>query len=380
MNEVISRELCCGCGECAMICPVHAITMVTNEKGFRFPEIESAFCINCKKCVNSCAVINSGKLKYAEGLAFGAINLTDEIRQKSSSGGAFTALAETYLEGNGIVYGAISDDNVIRHTYTDAKDGLSAMRGSKYVQSNIEGIFFDIETKLKEGQKVLFSGTPCQCVAIKAYLGLRHVETCQLVLVDMVCHGVCSPMVFRDYISFCESRSGEQIEQHIFRSKENGWRNHTEKNVMTNGKKDYTSFDSQLFKSFFHSHFALRDSCFNCRFTTTQRVSDITMADFWGLQKSIPDEYSPEGVSFLMANSEKGKTLIYDARRKMKVFQAKVTDTEQPQLHRPSSKPDGTQQFWQDYKKGFKHVAVKYFHAGRIRRFVTGAIKSIIKV
>ena len=254
------------------------------------------------------------------------------------------------------------------------------MRGSKYVQSNIESVFSNIEAELKAGQQVLFSGTPCQCAAVKSYLSGKHINSDGLILIDIVCHGVCSPLVFKDYIEFCNSRSGSDVIEHIFRSKVNGWRNHTEENILANGEIDYKSFDSQLFKSFFHSHYTLRESCFHCPFATPQRVADITMADFWGLQQSIPTEYSPDGVSFLLANSDKGRMLIKSAESKMRVFSAQIDDTEQPQLHQPSKKPENVQRFWHEYEKGFKYVAVKYFHAGKIRRFLTDTIKKIIKV
>lgn len=380
MKEVVSRELCSGCGECAAVCPVHAITMQTGERGFRVPRINQSSCINCKKCINLCAIKNSNNLKLPEGIAFGAINLNDDARKNSSSGGAFSALGETFLSKGGVVYGAISSDNVISHDETTTISGLIKMRGSKYVQSNIESVFSNIEAELKAGQQVLFSGTPCQCAAVKSYLSGKHINSDGLILIDIVCHGVCSPLVFKDYIEFCNSRSGSDVIEHIFRSKVNGWRNHTEENILANGVIDYKSFDSQLFKSFFYSHYTLRESCFHCPFATPQRVADITMADFWGLQQSIPTEYSPDGVSFLLANSDKGRMLIKSAESKMRVFSAQIDDTEQPQLHQPSKKPENVQRFWHEYEKGFKYVAVKYFHAGKIRRFLTDTIKKIIKV
>lgn len=376
--EILSYDKCCGCGSCVSICPTKAINLKQDKEGFSYPEINSEKCIQCGLCRKSCGVLNKNKLEFSQGSAYGAVNRNDSVRYNSTSGGAFSALAENVLSDGGVIYGAASVENVIKHIRVDNFEDISGLRGSKYVQSELESVFDFIDKDLKSRKRVIFTGTPCQCAGIKAYLRSKKINIDELILVDFVCHGVCSPKIYKEYIEYCNVRYTSNILEHKFRCKKNGWKKHTEANILENGSVDTESFHSQLFKSFFHSHFVHRPSCFNCEFSSIKRVSDITMADFWGIEKSIPNRFDSKGVSFLLANSIKGKELI-ESSRELETFQANLSDTDNPCLYSPAKSPANRKEFWEIYeKKGFTGVANKFFHAGKIRRFITDCIKKII--
>lgn len=378
MMEIVERDWCCGCGACKAICPRTAICIQKDTEGFYYPVIDSNKCIECGLCKKVCGVVNFEKVKNHPILVCGAKNKDDSIRMDSSSGGSFSAFAELVLKQNGIVYGAASVDNVIRHIRIDSNQDIYLLRGSKYVQSDIGSSFEDVISDLKAGKKVLFSGTPCQCAGLKNLLDVKKVDCTNLILIDFVCHGVCSPRVFADYIQYCNERYESPISEHKFRDKIKGWGKHTESNILQNGTKDSDSFISQMFKSVFYSSLALRPSCYNCKFTTTQRVGDITMADFWGLKRNKPDQYDETGVSLLLINTEQGKTIVKNASS-LHFFDASLQDTDQPMLEHPTEKPSSRPAFWEVYMRGFDKAMIKYFHAGKIRRFFTERIKKILK-
>lgn len=378
MMKVLSYDKCCGCGSCVFVCPQKAINLKSDKEGFSYPKINYDLCVECGLCQKSCIVLNKNKLEHPQGNAYGAINKDDTIRYNSTSGGAFSAFAESILSAKGIIYGAASIENIIRHTRVDERENLSKLRGSKYVQSNLDSTFIMLESDLKDGKKVMFTGTPCQCAGLKSYLMCKKVKMDNLVLVDFVCHGVCSPKVYEEYIKYCNDKYTSNISEHRFRCKINGWKKHTEANILENGSVDTQSFHSQLFKSFFHSHFVHRPSCFNCEFSSVKRVSDVTMADFWGIENSIPNRFDSQGVSFLLANSIKGEQLIKSAVE-LEIFSVKLSDTENPCLYSPAKSPKNRNEFWKIYeRRGFVGVANKYFHAGKTRRFITDCIKRFI--
>ena len=377
MEQILNNEDCCGCGACQLICPSNSIHMMVDDKGFKYPQINSKTCLNCTLCEKVCPVLNQEKFKNEHNVAYGAYNKDLSVRRESTSGGVFSAVANAFINDSGIVYGAISENNRICHIRTEDLTGIKRMRGSKYVQSELEDVFFQVERDLREGKKVLFTGTPCQCASLKSFLLLKKISTSTLFTMDFVCHGVCSSKVFEDYIAYYNTHKKARIVEHRFRDKTRGWSKHTEVNILENGKVDYDSYESQLFKSIFHSHYAIRESCFHCRFTTEERVSDITLADFWGVQKSHPKQYDEKGVSFLLVNSKKGKEFLYEIQDMITLFEANISDVDQPQLHYPCRYPQDMQKFWKAYAKGFDYAMIKFFHAGKIRRFASDTLRRI---
>ena len=205
----------------------------------------------------------------------------------------------------------------------------------------------------------MFTGTPCQCDSVRKYLNLKKIELTNLVLVDFICHGTTSPVLFSEYISYYEKKKNKKIVDHLFRSKVNGWTNHTEMNVLSDGTTDYQSYESQLFKAIFYSHLGLTEGCFECRFTSTNRISDITIADFWGIKKHHPELFDENGVSFVLINSLKGQN-VFEHCKDIKTQRVSVTDTEQPSLQKPAERPEEYSVFWKDYRKNdFDYIVKK---------------------
>lgn len=310
MNDKICDEKkCTGCSACASACPKNCIEMIPDNEGFLRPSIVISSCIGCKKCVRTCPVNNQHCDDGSKPLSFAARHKDKYVLEQSSSGGAFTALAAKVLEENGLVFGAGFDDefNVI-HKECSSIDGLDELRRSKYVQSIIGDSYNRIKCALEDARKVLFCGTPCQVSGLKAFLNKDYDN---LYTVDFICHGVPSPKAWRNYLEFRESIQGSSIENIIFRSKEKGWKTHSLKMSFMDKTIYSEDVTKDIYLRSFIMDFTLRPSCYVCAFKTVHRISDITLADFWGFDDSICAEWNNDtGVSCVMAHSEKGKRLL----------------------------------------------------------------------
>ena len=377
----IERDFCSGCGACSDLCPCNAITFKTDEFGFKYPQIDSQCCSKCGICEKYCSFKPENIIKHDFKAEYYAAYNTDASElYESTSGGVFFILAKYIIKQNGFVCGALLNDELrVVHELTDSIEICRKMRGSKYVQSDIGDCYKSVAEKLTSGFPVLFVGTPCQCSGLKVYLNFLKINCDKLIICDFVCHGVASPQMFSDYIDFCEHKSSKKIINHIFRDKKKGWHAHVETNVFSDGSIDSDSYESQIFKSIFYSHMALRPSCYECSFSDVERVSDITIGDCWGINKSHPDFDFNTGVSLVMINSETGKK-CFDCLSGMNVIPICITDTEQPNLYSPSIKPVAYDEFCKKYvEKGFYGIIKKYFHYG----FVYSAyryLKKILKV
>lgn len=369
---------CCGCTACMSVCPKHAISMKTDGEGFLYPAIQESLCIECGLCQKVCSFQNGYDTiqNYDKPFVYAVKHVSDETRYKSSSGGMFTVLSDEVLFQNGVIYGVGFDEKMtVCHQRAMNKAKRDFFCGSKYVQSDMGQTLKHIEMDLREARKVLFTGTPCQVAAVREYLKKRNVETDNLVLCDVICHGTSSPLIFSEYLKLCEKKKGGKIINHVFRSKIKGWHTHTEMNVFSNGQKDYKSFLSQLYKNIFYSHVALRPSCHKCIYTNLRRPSDITIADFWGVDKTYPEFDDNKGISLVLINTEKGKKIFQSVSSHIIFKQSNVTACLQPNM-KESSKPSPMRdEFWQDYyANGFDHVIKKYLGygvKGNIKRFLS---------
>ena len=362
------KENCCGCTACMNICPQRAINMVADDEGFKYPEINQKLCIECKMCKKVCTFQNGYNTKnnLKEPLVYAAKHKKDEIRMSSSSGGTFTAISDYVLDEKGVVYGVQFDGyfNVI-HGRASNKEDRDKFKGSKYVQSDLSDIFQIIKKDLNNSLLVLFTGTPCQCAGLKAYLTKCTVSMENLLLCDIVCHGTPSPLMWKEYLHFCETANKSKIINYEFRSKILGWHTHTEASTYLNGKVDYKSSLSQSEKSLFYSHNTLRIACHNCRYTNLQRISDITIADFWGIEKSIPDFDDNKGVSLIMVNTPKGQDLFGHIKPALKCCESDTKKCFQPQLQHPCKPSSKRDEFWKDYyTKGYPYIIKKYTDFG----------------
>lgn len=367
ISIVDSRE-CYGCTSCATICHLSAIEMQKNEKGFLYPVINLQKCVNCGRCIQSCPAI---KLPVADEYkqSFYAMKASDDaVRLASTSGGAFSVLASCLTEKNAIVYGSVFEHTGVKHIRVD--DGeLMRLRGSKYVQSDLNDTFGRVIEDLKANKTVMFVGTPCQCGGLKKCISNTSVSSQNLYIIDFICHGTTSPKLFEDYLAHCEKKAKKKINQHLFRSKIQGWHTHVEENIFEDGSCDNQSFESQLYRSIFHSGYAFSERCYCCEYTSTVRYSDITIADFWGIENVAPEFDDNKGTSFVIINTSKGRSLFNLALNRANILQVSLADVKQPHIKTPVEQPAQTDEFWAFYKKcGFDKMIAKYFAGGKLRR------------
>lgn len=306
--ELVSdKSFCCGCSACYDVCSKSAITMIEDKEGFEYPVIDKDKCIDCGLCTKVCPTKNK---KNNQSLleAYAAYNTDENIRLKSSSGGVFTLLAEDVLNNQGVVYGAAFDKNFeVQHIRVESVEGLERLRGSKYVQSKLDGIYNLCKKDLEMGKQVLFTGTPCQVFALKSFLRKDYDN---LVCMDIICHGVPSRMVWRKYLEYRVNFAKSKIEQIAFRLKNEGWKQYAIKFTFANSTAYCQNFQDDIFMRGFLRDLYLRPSCYNCQFKTKERVSDITVADFWGIDKIYPEWDDDKGMTLLIVHSSTGKKVL----------------------------------------------------------------------
>lgn len=304
MIEIFKKEDCCGCTACKQICPKHCINLNEDKEGFLYPMVNHSICINCGLCEKVCPILTPKEERFPISVYAGKLK-NDTIRKVSSSGGMFTLLAEQIINQGGVVFGAKFNENwEVVHSYTETMDGIAPLRRSKYVQSNINNTFQTAERFLKQGRKVLFVGTPCQTTGLKKYLCKEYEN---LLTVDFVCHGVPSPKVWRKYLDWIKTDHQKDRRQFIeinFRDKSTGWKNYSI-TYATSGKKKTQRFQDNPYMQAFLANLTLRPSCYNCQFKKGQAESDITIGDFWGIERLKPTIDDDLGVSLIMIHNPK---------------------------------------------------------------------------
>ena len=383
MIEIIDPSQCCGCTACAAACAHDAISMCPDSLGFMYPVVDPLKCVNCGLCEKVCAFNDDydKTLNLSQPLAYGARHKDMNEVATSRSGAAFIAISDYILENGGVVYGAGYTDHFgVVHKRAVTKEERNEFKGSKYVQSDLTGVFRQVKQDLKAGLVVLFSGTPCQTAGLNSYVGRRLREN--LYLVDIVCHGVPAPHIWRDYLTYLEKKRGAEIVHVDFREKtQSGWQAHKE------AFKYRASEDGlEIRKSYtylFYKHIMFRHSCGQCKYTNLQRPSDITIADFWGWQKTDPTiNADNKGLSLVLCNTDKGKQLFDIVKESMIVLPAKLENCMQPNLMHPSEIHPQRREFERDYaRKGFVYVVNKYGDIGwryNMRVYVA-RMKSIVK-
>lgn len=328
MIEIKRKEDCCGCNACGDVCPKSAISFDKDCESFEYPVVNKDLCVDCHLCENVCPVVNSDRLKhndFEKPICHAAVHKNLEIRFDSTSGGLFSAFAEVMYKQGGYVGGAIwieTDWHIEEYISNDPAD-LPRLRSSKYLQSLSEGFYTKIKTLLKAGEKVLVCGTPCQMAALRAFLNYNDYEN--LIIVDFICLGVNSPKVWRRYLDFREQQQGGKIVYVKPKNKEMGWRELTTKLVFDNGKVLYDTKETSIFTNgYIGTHAYCRPSCYECHFKGFPRMSDITIADFWGGESVVDTDLDNNiGTSLALVNSNKGAA-YYELIKK------KVRETEVP--------------------------------------------------
>ena len=307
MIQIINKAECSGCQACRLACPRQCITMVRDEEGFLYPCVDESQCIQCGLCERVCQSIHP--IESADlSKAYAAYSLNKDIQEKSSSGGIFTLLAEAILEKGGVVFGAAYDVSFeVRHVYVRTKEDLGRLRGSKYVQSNIGTSYRDAENFLKNGVPVLFTGTPCQIDGLLHYLRKPY---SQLYTQDVICHGVPSPMVWKQYIKEIETLHDAKISSVSLKYKVPNWKNYSVKFTFDNGEESTELMGENLYMRGFLLNLYLRPSCYSCHSKGMIRNSDITLADFWGVEQTASDMFNEKGTSLIIVHTERGESLL----------------------------------------------------------------------
>lgn len=364
MIQIKDKADCCGCTACASICPKDAIKMESDTLGFKYPKVDLSKCIDCGLCEKVCAFNDNydKSLNLNKPEIYAARHKNIHEIETSRSGAAFIAMSDYILENGGIVYGVGYKDHFrVIHKRATTKEERNEFKGSKYVQSDLDGIFRQIKEDLKQGNTVLFSGTPCQTAGLASYIGKRLRNN--LILVDIVCHGVPAPYIWRDYITYLEKKYKQQIIEVNFRDKSRiGWNGHIESFIFQDGKKK----EFNIYTYLFYRHIMLRPSCSKCHYTNFIRPSDFTLADYWGWEKLSTDfNEDNRGCSLLLVNTLKGIEIFEKIKSELTCLPTTQELCIQPNLKQPSK--FDTQ--WTDFrdlyiKRGFIEVAKRYGNIG----------------
>lgn len=367
MINVLNKKDCCGCNACTQACPQQSISLLSDSEGFLYPHVNIDTCIDCGICDNVCPIINRNN-PVKPIIAYAAKNLDEDIRLKSSSGGIFTLLAEKVISEGGVVFGVKFDENwEVVHSYTDTINGLIDFRGSKYVQSKIGDSFKLVKQFLTTGRTVLFSGTPCQVSGLKNFLHKKYIN---LLTVEVVCHGVPSPKVWKDYLNyrysalvnknqrpaFLQKKFG-RLQDIAFRDKSNGWKNFGIKFCYSNSTSDeikeseVISHKDDIFMKGFLSNLYLRPSCYQCSMRQASSGADISIADYWGIQIVRQEFDDDKGVSAVIINTDNGLRYFENIKNSTRFI---VTDYAKIVQYNPCiissvSEPKQRKLFWEVY-------------------------------
>ncbi|NLC19623.1 MAG: (4Fe-4S)-binding protein [Clostridiales bacterium] len=311
MIELVEKEFCTGCHACFSACLKNCISMTEDADGFCYPEVNKSACAGCGRCLQACPLLKANRTLDGQK-AYAAANKDDAARLSGSSGGIFAILAENILDKGGVVFGAAFDEDLsVKHVFISDKKDIFRLNGSKYVQSGIGEAYRNARDFLNEGKMVLFSGTPCQISGLKAYLDKEYEN---LFCVDLVCHGVPSPKVWRKYVGYREEKAGAPVTEISFRNKSGGWKKYLVCFKFKNSEEYRSIYDKDLFMQAYLNNICLRPSCYNCCFKSLDRDSDITLADFWGIEELLPVMDDDKGTSLVLINSKAGKGMLEEIK------------------------------------------------------------------
>lgn len=382
------KENCCACGACYNICPKNAIKMVVDEYGFKYPKIDYTKCISCGACKRVCAFQNI--IEKNEPLQVVAAARKDENKiMKSASGGIFAVFAEYFLSIGGIVYGAalVKENNTLvpKHIGIDDLKDLPKLLGSKYVQSDIGNVYKEIRTLLNNKKQILFSGTPCQVAGLKAFLGKKYEN---LFTIDIICHGVPNAEFFKGYLKILEKKFNGKVLDFKFRDKTSGWGLNSKVDLLINNKRktEYLLVEESTYYHMFLDSQNYRQNCYKCKYTNRHRTGDITIGDYWGIEKEHPELLkmngglldTKKGISAIIINTKKGKLEIARLGQEIVYFdttyeKVAIVNT---QLREPSKYGKYRDKIMEEYKIGGFNKVDEYYYKKVLRKI---AIKKKIK-
>ena len=380
MLEIIKNiDNCLGCSACKAACPVACIEMEPNDEGFYQPNADEEKCISCNKCAQICPALSPDAFQSIKGIYYGW-NKNESIRMASSSGGCFSAIAEYFINNNGVVFGAVYDSElgkVIHVGYDDQK--YYKQRKSKYVESDLQDTFSEAGKLLDSKRNVLFSGTPCQIHGLRRFLGKDYAN---LVTCDFICHGVPPMKPLNEHLKFLEGKYKSRISEIDFRPKTFGWSLQTLKISFQNNKKYVVPLQFEPYLSgFINENLFLKKACYTCKFRNNH-ASDIILADFWGIEKYKPEINDEKGISLVFTNSAKGQSILDEINDRLILFPleerfATYCFTE----HDPSKyNVQKRSVFFDEYhKSGYKSAFDKYIKIDGLKAKLKFYIKGLIK-
>ena len=355
IENICNLQNCTGCAACKQICTHEAISMQLDEEGFLRPLINQDRCVECRICIKICPV-NTQTIKHEPIKVFSGWSNNEETRLTSSSGGAFVEIAKLILAQNGVVFGVSMDSNMLaHHIFIESEKEIYKLQGSKYIQSIIGNAYKDAKQFLQEGRKVLFSGTPCQIAGLRNFL---HKDYENLYTVDLICHGVPSPKVFKDYIHYIENAINEPVKEVKFRCKKSSWiffnmgiNPHVEKNGSTKYSYIGNYYSDPYIRAFLRDNI-LRPNCYQCQYTSLKRVGDFTIGDWWGYKATTEKDkdFDRKGVSLLFCNTEKAVAVSLRLNMYLKERTKKEALHTNLPLKKPFPMPKTRNEFWNEYR------------------------------
>ena len=367
--EIVRSNECCGCGACINACSVHALSFSNDEFGFFRPKLDENKCVKCGKCLRICPQFNEIASTRPHSV-FAAINKNDEKLIKSSSGAIFIALAESVISEGGCVFGATLDkDFKVKHICVESKEDLFFLQKSKYVQSFIGDSYTTALEKLKEGKKVLFSGTPCQVAAMKSLTKGKNLDN--LILVDVVCHGVPSSSFWKDYLELLKKKN-KTLKGYIFcykRKIRNGMNKYL-LFITKNNKRVVKNWPQDSYNSFFMDGKNYQEACYSCKFAKPERISDLTLCDYWRWEKFHGGDFpSCSTVSGICVNSNAGQMILDKIADELVLVKSSFDNLAAHNgcLLRPTLKPKDYDEFLQEWKsKGYEYIDQKFEKKNRM--------------
>lgn len=383
MINIKDKSSCCGCNACGDICGKHAISFVSDNEGFLYPQVNKELCVDCGLCDKVCPIQKKAEYveRYAEPTVFAAYTKDEAIRLDSTSGGIHSMLAMKMYEKSAYVGGAVyNKDHTVSHIVDDNPARLPEIRSSKYLQSNAEGVYKEIRTLLIKGRNVFFCGCPCQINALYNFLGKDYDN---LVTSDFICRGVNSPKVFLKYMEMLERKFGAKATEIKFKNKKWGWHNFSLRVNFENGKEYCKDrYHDLFFIGYLQAGNFSRPSCYDCHFKGFPQKADITLADFWGIDKIDPTMDQDKGTSLVMVNSNKGMKLFESIKDKIEYRQFTMEDAREgnPAMEKSlSSAKSNRDSFFNDLDKlPFEKVAEKYFPSPSLKRDVIRKLRPIV--
>lgn len=371
MIRIESPLDCCGCTACESVCAQMAITMSPDREGFLYPHADAEKCVGCGLCETVCPVAGRKNMDLLKSTVrrYCASRIKDrDVLMSSSSGGAFSALASVVIGKGGAVCGAAyGTQQQVAHIFVETEEELWRLRGSKYVQSDLRGVFPQVLSFLKQDRWLLFAGTPCQVDGLRRFLRGDYPK---LVTVDLVCHGVPSPLVYREYVKLSSRRAGREVSYIDMRYKQtHGWSHHF--SYRFHYADGATEVDPPYIRDWgrlMFSELVSRPVCGECPYTNMNRPGDITLADFWDDDRLYPELHSTCGTSLCLVNSDKGAQILSQAEKVMDVWEITEEAAMQPCLCRNVTKNPRRKLFWDFYcNHGFEAAYGKFFVVSRFQ-------------